>query len=196
MKRLIAILAAAMIVCTAQAQLKQISVNITRPAAVTAYTANDCVNDSASTPALLVFKNASKGAHRGGAIVGATLWLDSLNVTNATMRLFIYADSTQSDTTGGSSSPACQVPAYADNAVFLNRDTTRFNLIGYIDFPAPVTGGASAEGSVSQAITTGAFPLYFVTRRDANLYGILVAQAAYVGKRYGRIQISLTIKED
>lgn len=146
--------------------------SLIRPANGTQYTANDQVNDTASTAKILTFKTDSAwtsspttvGVSRGsgGIIVGATLTAgDSANTTNGSFRLLLFNG---------------PVGVVADNAAWSTSSYYATRFIDYIDFQL------TNDGTTMNYATASGLSIAFQTsipRSDRNIYGVLLAKGAY-----------------
>lgn len=132
------------------------SVEITRPADITAYSVNDVISNSTSAPTVLTFSNCAAEAEGFGYITKACLFVDSATaLLGMVVRLHLYH-----------TSPS----AINDNAAFTLLYANAVNRIGFIDFPALTTGGS---GSDSAAALWVDIPLLFnCARGSKNLYGV------------------------
>lgn len=136
--------------------------SFTRPSNITAYAAEDAVNDNTSTPHILSFTTSQDVFMAAGqSLLIKTLKVstDNNSVTNASFRLYLCL---ASQTITADNTP--QTLLYANRA----------NRIGYVDFTL-VSGGSGsdcAEAYITDVnipfqLTSGAF------------YGYMVAKAAY-----------------
>jgi hypothetical protein len=123
-----------------------------------AYTAGDVVGDSS----FIRFTSA----RNSGIITGAYLAGDTINVANATFRLYVFSDTSYTDTT--------RMKIFDDHAAFTLLAADAKNVAGYIDFTL-VTGGA---GSTLANAYVGNINLPYTTRRGV-LFGVLTATGAY-----------------
>lgn len=156
-----------------------ISVTFQRPNNTTAYASGDVVGQrvGGAGSSLLVFANIARAAGLGGYIQRARLVKDGAVVTDSTFRLMLFHTIPVS------------VGSINDNdpyqVLWANRDAA----LGWIDFPTLTSGGAGSD-----AATTFVAPanLPFCTRADPNLYGILLAQAAYTPIANERFFVEIT----
>jgi hypothetical protein len=123
-----------------------------------AYTAGDVVGDSA----FVRFTSAG----RKGVVLSAYLAGDTINVANATFRLYVFSDTSYTDTT--------RMKVFDDHAAYTLLAADAKNVVGYVDFTL-VTAGA---GSTLANAYVGNVNLPFNTRRGV-LFGVLTATAAY-----------------
>jgi hypothetical protein len=125
-----------------------------RPNDTTAYAANDAIANSTSAPTVLTFSNMAR-LIGGGGIIDKTLLLTDQTTWTARVRLHLYnaAPTAINDNAG------CTAPLYADRAGYQ----------GYIDIPAPTTGGGSPTAAYQ---VNKDDRLEFVTAADRNLYGL------------------------
>lgn len=134
----------------------------------TQYTANDVVNDTASTAKLMRFQTVSISSSgtgvvvnkgMGGIIVGATLTAgDSANTTNGNFRLLLFKDT---------------VGVVADNVAWATAAYYNTRFIDYIDFQLTNDGTTALYATASTSIA-------FQTETDDRyIYGVLLAKAAY-----------------
>lgn len=163
--------------------------SITRPYNITAYAANDVVNDSTFTR-MLRFKNSNirtlasgaavtndsgvvenKGG--GGVIVSALLTVgDSANTANGSFKLLLFRDT---------------IVNVADNAAWATAAYYNTRLVGEIDFSLTNNGTAS-----NYSYVTGAWP-FSCASDDRYIYGVLIAKAAYQPVRAQKFIIKLNI---
>lgn len=169
-----------------------ISASLTRPANVTAYTANTAVTTSTSAPVGLTIAGAARFNGGGGEIVAATL-LDSSNVaTKPDLELWIFA---------GAAPPTPD----NDDAVFTPTDAELANLVGIIKFltgTAWVVGDATA-GANGNAIAQGTvlgntfFRMPFrCGAATTSLWGMFVIRNAYVPTSAEIFTVLLAIKQE
>jgi hypothetical protein len=152
----------------AKVQMRTFSKNLETGAA---YTAGDVVGDSN-----FVYFPA---AGRQGIVSGAYLAADTINVANATFRLYLFSDTSYvGDTT--------RMKKFDDNAAFTLLAADARNVAGYIDFTL-VTAGA---GSTLANAYVGNINLPYATRRGV-LFGVLTATGAYVPAYLGTFTLKL-----
>jgi hypothetical protein len=185
MKKVLVILAMILLVAEVQSQIIRSMVAFKRPLPVGAYTAGDVVGDSAGTlrPNYIEFKNVVDYAGRDGMVVSAVLTMDSINVANGTFRLWIFNDTTLTDTTG--------IPLIADHGALTLLTAYRTKIAGYIDFTI-VTAGAGSTMAIAQ---NNAANIYFQAGKSKSIFGILTATGAYVPARNGNVFVSLRLKQ-
>lgn len=135
--------------------------SLIRPPNGTQYTANDVVNDSTTGwNRVLNFTNVVATKGFGGIITEAILTVgDSINTTNGSFTLLLFRDS---------------VASAADNAAWATNTTMHPKVIGEINF---VLGG---NGTVmNYSIATGNLATFNCSSDKKNLYGVLIAKAAF-----------------
>ena len=138
---------------------------IVRPSvAIASYTAAYRIGNNLAS--YDVYKIASVANGGTGTIQSALLSVDTANVTNATMSLFLF-----NDTTGLGATSVGDNIAQPFTVAMMN------NLVGVINFSL-TTGGAGSTSAQSYATPS----LRYDTGKSTNLYGILVATAAYKPK--------------
>lgn len=140
-----------------------LTTTITRPSDTTTYAAEDSVNATGGATSCITFTVADGFDITTGMslqIKTARLTTNSNTTTNASFRLIIYDQS---------------VSGFADNSPFPMLWANRAKKIGYIDFTL-ATGGSGSDAA--EAIVTD---VNLSVRTEAtNIFGILVAKAAYV----------------
>lgn len=139
-----------------------ITATFTRPADTTAYAASDVVCNSTSSPAVITFTNIAKEAGGNGYIMSARLNKSTTTTTNANFRLYLYT--------------VAPTPI-ADNAAFTLLYANRASRIGWIDFSSMNTEGTGSDSA--NAYVTAAGVKFTCAADSRNLYGVLVAKAAY-----------------
>jgi len=157
------------------AGLKQVNTSFNRPANTTAYAANQVVSNNtiAGSSSNLTF-TAVVASNTGAAYISkARLVLNSSVTTNGQFRLFLF---TVNPTPLGDA---------AQNTLLY---AARAQRIGWIDF-AVSTSGTGSDCAESEVVSIN---LPFVAV-DSNLYGVLVATAAYVPTSAEPIFVELTI---
>jgi hypothetical protein len=154
-----------------------------RPADSNIYAANDVVNNSIVTPALITFTNAARVTGGTGDIVKALLYTTGTTLT-ARMRLWLYP---------------YVANALNDNAQFNLSLTTADWRVGYIDFPALSIDGTASQ--VGKAIVTAGWvptttlPLaYACADGSTTLYGMLETLDAFTPVTSTEFLILLTMK--
>lgn len=138
---------------------KVVSATITRPANVDAYTALDVVGGATPT---LTFSNAVHTAGGPGLLKTARITTDLVTATGV-LRLHLFR--------------ATPTSPPADNAPYVVRWDDRASRIGYVDFPALATEGATALAAetMNQMID-----LPFVAANKATaIYGLLETLGAW-----------------
>jgi hypothetical protein len=152
-----------------------VSDSLIRPGNGTAYAINDVVNDSASSAKILRFVNVARSSGGSGYVTSVSVFADTANSANAWFRLYLFADS---------------VVSAADNAAFPQLAAWNNTLIDYVDLV--LTSGGS--GSTAAFGTANGWNKVFRTGTNSrNLYGILVAQAAYTPKWWGKFTVTLSV---
>lgn len=138
-----------------------ISASFTRRSDMAVYAAEDVVNNSTSSPAILTF-SASPALTSGKSIILKTLKVctDNATVTNGSFRINVFKES---------------VTPIADNAAWTLLYANRSKKVGYIDFTL-TTGGTGSDASEA-IITDVNIPFKLASEY---FYGVLVAKAAYV----------------
>lgn len=159
---------------------KIIKVQFNRPANVTAYAANDAVTNSTSAGVPIAFDRAARFKGGSGYVTSVTISADTANATNATFDLILYSDS-------------ASVATPADNAAFPLDSTNNGKRIGVVQiaFQTYGTGSTAAIGTASNLN----IPFQCESYSD-NIYGILVAKAAYQPKHTGRFTIRLSVERN
>ncbi|QXV74345.1 hypothetical protein [Rhizobium phage RHEph16] len=116
-----------------------VTVAITRPADTTAYTALDVIGDATAGHGKLTFASVAKTGGGSVIVTGAHIRFDNNTAPASAFRLHLY-----------SSLPAGT--ALADNVAFDLPSTDRDAYLGWVDIPAPVLLGSTAE---AQALNIG-----------------------------------------
>jgi len=142
---------------------KLVAASFTRPNDITAYAANDAVNDSVTTPTALNFSGAARVTGGTGVIASLRASKNSATTTNASFRLHLYR-----------SDPSGVATLSADNAQFALFWTARLIRLGFVDFTF-VTAGTGSD--MATAIVDGINRPYVCT--GTSLYGRLQALSAY-----------------
>lgn len=156
-----------------------VAASFTRPANVTAYSANQTVSNSTSTPAVMTFTNLARVIGGSGYIVKARIITDqSTNVARFRLHLFHTAPTAIND---GS----------AFTTLWANRATT----VGVISFAAAGTEGAGSDSAYALLTSgSGNLPIpYVCDAADRNLYGILETLDAFTPASGQNIQVELTV---
>lgn len=140
-----------------------LSASFTRRNDTTAYAAEDTVNNSTSSPSVLTFSSTDSNLPMtsGKSVLLKTLkvFTDNSTVTNGSFRLNLYSSTV---TPIADNSPSTLL--YADKA----------KKIGYVDFT--LTSGGTGSDSAEAFITD----VNILSKlSSANLFGVLVAKAAY-----------------
>lgn len=151
-----------------------ISVEITRPADTTAYTANDAVNTSTSSPTFITFANAVRTASGTAYITKARLVTNQLGCT-AQFRLWLFSANTATLTNDNTALAIM----YADAAIRL----------GYIDFPA-----LAAEGGGTDCATAQVIDIRMKIAGDASkaVYGLLETKTGFTPASGQKFTVILT----
>jgi hypothetical protein len=144
-----------------QGNYDRVNATFTRPNDTAIYAALDVVSNSTSAPAVMTFAGMARGNGGSGRILSARHIKNSTTVTAATFRLWLYR--------------TAPTPIN-DNAQFPLLWANRANRLGFIDF-SHTTQGTGSDSSSSLVLYVG-FD-YVCDAADLNLYGILVATAAY-----------------
>lgn len=144
-----------------QGNYNRVSATFTRPNDTTQYAASDVVCNSTSAPAVITFAGMARGLGGSGRILTARHIKSSTTVTAATFRLYLYR--------------TAPTPIN-DNAQFPLLWANRANRLGFIDF-SHTTQGTGSDSSSSMVPFAGID--YVCDAADLNLYGILIATAAY-----------------
>ena len=136
---------------------KDIQVTKTRPANTTAYAIGDAINESTSTGTVWTFPNVGSAYGRHALIVNAKMMLDSLVSTGLVADLFLFSES---PTTGNDGS--------ADGITNIK------TCVGVVNFDTRIATTAQSvyleKPNIQLKLADG----------DNDLYGVLVAQNAYV----------------
>lgn len=154
--------------------------------AITAYTAGDIVRDTISYgKKFLVWNVKGSGTTGYGSIVQALMDVDTANSTNATFDLLLFKDSTG-------------LGAYlpANNSGYVSNYVYNKNLIGVIALTL-VKYAYGADSSGAYALTTGKdipFDVSYVSPSTKQIFGLLIATAAYQHKVVEKFRIRLWFK--
>jgi len=159
---------------------ERLVVEITRPANATAYTAGDVVCGTDSLPSRFVGSMSSGGGN--GFIYSARMASDTNNSTNATFRLFLYADSVD-------------LGKIADNAAHANSFARDSLLIGTIDFTLVATGSASGT-VIYHAILDQPMPFKMPppSSTSRGIWGRLTATGAWTPNVSGKVRLVLIVR--
>jgi hypothetical protein len=154
--------------------------SLTRAWNITQYSANDVVNDSNYTR-LLRFSTVSVNSSGttpvmnkgfGGVVISALLTVgDSANTTNGSFKLLLFRDT---------------VVNVADNAAWATAAYYNTHFLGEIDFALTNNGTAS-----NYSYVTGLNLPFQTASDDRNIYGVLLAKAAYTPVRGQKIIVKL-----
>jgi len=140
-----------------------LSTSFTRPSDTTTYAAEDSVNATGGVTSCITFTVADGLDITTGQslqIKTAILRTNSTTTTNGSFRLNLYDQS---------------VSGFADNSPFPMLWADRAKKVGYIDFTL-ATGGSGSDSS--EAIVTDCN--ISIRTEATNIFGILIAKAAYV----------------
>jgi hypothetical protein len=138
-----------------------VTANFTRPANTTAYTAGDVVNNSVTVPAALTLSNCARVASGSGFISKVKFEMNSAVITNALFRIYFFT---------------VAPTAINDNAPFtlLHADVLKY--VGSVDITMRTEGSGS---DCAQGYDFASRIPFVCAGGDANLYAIVVAEAAY-----------------
>jgi hypothetical protein len=128
----------------------------------TPYAVNDIVNSAAANKIDFTGIFSTPNHIASGNIVGAQIIKTGAGTTNASFRLFLFQTTT------------ILPPTYNDHAPFAMAFAS--DLVGVIDFPSFVSGGA---GSDSALCNVADISIPFLGGATDSVYGVLVALAAY-----------------
>lgn len=149
------------------------SASYTRPADTAAYTANDAISNSTTTPSVLTFSNAAGKEGRGGVLEAVRIKTSAYTASGTPgalageLWLFHTAPT-----------------ALEDNAAVDLSDAEVGNAIGWVAFDfdtdgAPGTATAGAGGNMLAYVDTIELP-YKCAAGSVDLYGVLIARNDYV----------------
>jgi len=139
-----------------------VGTELTRPADVTAYTANDVVSNSTADPTYLTFENIARTEGGSGYIIKARMLTDQ-KTNVAAFRLHLYH-----------TAPLPQ----GDNAPFALLYSNKASRIGIIDFDAMGTEDATKSDSAQTLWTSG--HLHFVLPAGSKtIYGQFETKTAF-----------------
>lgn len=143
---------------------KKASDSFTRPADTTAYAANDEVSNSTTQASAeaLNFANVAKGPTGSGYVVGGKLVTSGDTVASGSFRLWLF---TAAPTMVG------------DNAPYGLLNSEREEIVGYLDFTLETED--TTAGDTAVAFNHASRIPFQCALGDADLYGVLVAEAAY-----------------
>lgn len=159
--------------------------SINRQHDVTAYTAGDVIaNDTTGGLAsrMFEFTNAFNVTGGTGSLVAVLIQTDTANVTNGTLRLFLYSDSSDAGTIYDNS---------ANSVSLAQIDSCE----GFIDFTLETTGTASGTTGFDYVILSPAMPVY-AENGSKKLWGRLTATGAWTPKHEGKITITLWVDQN
>lgn len=152
-----------------------VGVELTRPDNATAYTANDVVSNSVSSPTVLTFTNVAAKEGGSGYIIKARLLTDQ-KANTAQFRLHLY-----------SSAPSSQADNIPFGLIYANKSTR----VGYLDFDAMSTEDSTASDSAMTLWTTG--HIHFVCGTGSRtLYGQLETKSAFTPASGQKFYIELS----
>lgn len=140
-----------------------LSTSFTRPSDTTAYAAEDSVNATGGVTSCITFTVADGVDITAGQslqIKTAILKTNSTTTTNGSFRLYLYDQS---------------VSSFVDNAPFPMLWANRTKQVGYIDFTLS-TGGSGSDSA--ECVVNDCNIL--VRTEATNIFGVLIAKAAYV----------------
>ncbi len=165
---------------------RKVTVEFTRPANTTAYTAGDLVIDSATAPTLMDFASLAREAGSGGYIVGARLTTDKKSITpQFRVHLFNASDATLAHTTVGDNAPLKQL--YADEAKYC----------GSFDLPAMTTPANSTNSDLSRTQDDGALRKPFLCAAGSrSIYAALEAIDAFTPASGQKFTLTLEAEQD
>jgi hypothetical protein len=167
---------------TQRGQTLRVGNTLTRPANVTAYTANDAVTDSTTAPAMQEFVvGAVVGG--GGYITGIVIATDAPSIAPRIRAWF---------TTNSAGLPIGPTndnePAVLDGASLVDAES---GILGYIDLPAMITDGSG--GSYSQ---DGSVRMPFKCEAsDTKIYMQLQTLDAFTPSSAQKIRTILTVEQ-
>lgn len=110
---------------------------LTRPGNTTAYTANDAVNNDATTPTLLAFTNLMRVTGGSGYITGARLVTDKKSITP---RFRVHLFNASDPTIAG------------DNLAWKDLYADQAKRLGFFDLPAMTTAADTSNSTMSRTL--------------------------------------------
>lgn len=155
---------------------KEVAASFTRPGDTNAYAISDAVSDSTSAPTVITFTAVGRVNAGSGYITTARLVKNGATTTNANFRLYLYS--------------VAPTPVN-DNAAFPLLWANRTGRIGYIDFSSMSTEGAGSDSA--QALATATALEFVCASGTTNLFGVLVAKAAYAPASAEQFHITLGV---
>ena len=159
----------------------------TRPANVTAYSANDVISESATNGVGTAWTFA--GAGRSGRIEGALIATDAASVT-AAMTLFLFTSAPTGELDDNAQNTS---PVYAtDVAVATGAD----GWIGHIDFDAMESLAATASWSLASLGSAGNLAIPYRCQEGDALYGVLVTRDAFTPASGQKFTVTLHVVRD
>ncbi len=156
----------------------RLSATLTRPNDSAPYAVGDSVNSSTSAPTYISFANISRVASGSGYITKAKIVTDQVACV-AQMRLWLFS----TNVTPFKSN---------DNAAFLIKYADKDICLGYIDFPAMATEGAS---DCAQAFDAS-LRLAFTADANSTIYGLLETKTVFTPGAQQNFYITLTAEQN
>ena len=158
------------------------SARFTRPADTTAYAANDVVSNSDATTELLVFRNCVREPGGSGQLVSGIMFASTDAATNPNFDLLLF------DTSA--------VTVAADNAASTVTDTEVLNLVASITFDGTNAANVSTAGANLIIGATAIGQGFKCAPGSVDLYGLVVARAAYTPASAENFNFKLAISQD
>lgn len=155
-----------------------VNTTFVRPADTTAYAALDAVTNSTSAPTILTFSSVARKAGGSGYITTARLQKSTVTTTNATFRLYLFNTA---------------ITSVNDNAAYTLLWANRASLVGQINFTLATAGSGSDTAAATETNINLAFEC---AAADTNLYGILMATAAYTPASQENFRVDLFIERN
>lgn len=144
--------------------LARISVEFTRPADTTAYTAGDVVSNSTSATTLMTLTNALRVAGGSGYIVRASLTTDKKSITPR-FRVHLF----------NASNPTVA----ADNVAHKELYADASKRLGYFDLPAMTTATDTTSSDMSRAMDNTLRHAIVAAAGSRDIYAMLEALDAF-----------------
>lgn len=179
MKKIISILAFILLALNAKPQAVSIcTVEITRPANTSSYTALDAISNSTTVPVMISFTNALLTPGRSGYIRNAlAITTQSSNVSAYRLHLFSYT-----------------VTPINDNGPYTSLYVNVGKKIGTIDFSAFTTEGVGSTSS--QSINTSVNLGFKLPSGSTTIYGILETITGFTPDASQKFYIQLNIDQN
>jgi hypothetical protein len=149
------------------------TIEITRPANTTAYTAKDAINSSTSEPVAFEFEQMAITNGGGGMLMDIKVESDMTTIASTTLRLWFFNEAPSS--------------IISDNAAFANAYTDRDKRIFYVDVEMDAQEGSSTS-IVGQASVIKEYKC-----ADTSLFMQVETIEGFTPTSGGKINVTLTV---